>query len=165
MKSCLIQLLGHICVTTIFIVVLYERNRSSMKNNEKDTKPSNVPTTSELAILQLLWTNGPSSVKDVHEALDQNKPVVYTTVLKTMQVMMEKGMLDRSSEGRKHIYRAVIAEAATQGKLLDSFLEKTFGGSAKKLVMRALGSHTPDSDELNELKAYIDSLETTQKPK
>ncbi len=123
------------------------------------------PTASELAILQLLWTKGPLSVKDVHMALDHNKPVVYTTVLKTMQVMMERGMLDRSSEGRKHIYRAVIAQTATQDKLLDSFLDKTFGGSAKKLVMRALGKHTPDSEELEELKAYIDSLETKKNSK
>lgn len=118
------------------------------------------PTASELAILQLLWANGPLSVKDVHIALDHSRPVVYTTVLKTMQVMMERGMLDRSSEGRKHIYRAVIAQHATQDKLLDTFLDKAFGGSAKKLVMRALGKHTPDAEELEELKAYIDSLET-----
>lgn len=128
-------------------------------------KNANSPTASELAILQLLWTNGPLSVKAVHEALDQEKPVVYTTVLKTMQVMMERGMLDRSSEGRKHIYRALIAQTATQDKLLDSFLDKTFGGSAKKLVMRALGQHTPDAAELEELKAYINSLETPKKPK
>ena len=123
------------------------------------------PTASELAILQLLWANGPLSVKDIHVVLDHDKPVVYTTVLKTMQVMMERGMLDRSSEGRKHIYRAVIAETATQDKLLDSFLDKTFSGSAKKLVMRALGKHTPDSAELDELKAFIDSLETKKSPK
>jgi len=132
-----------------------------MKNRKKQT----APTASELAILQLLWTNGPLSVKEVHESLDQDKPVVYTTVLKTMQVMMERGMLDRTSEGRKHIYRAVIAQTATQDKLLDSFLAKTFGGSAKKLVMRALGTHTPDAEELEELKAYIDSLENKKNPK
>lgn len=132
-----------------------------MKNKKKQT----APTASELAILQLLWTKGPLSVKQVHESLDQDKPVVYTTVLKTMQVMMERGMLDRTSEGRKHIYRAVIAQTDTQDKLLDSFLAKTFGGSAKKLVMRALGTHTPDAEELEELKAYIDSLENKKKPK
>ncbi len=129
-----------------------------MKNKESNA----APTASELAILQLLWTNGPLSVKEVHKALGQDKLVVYTTVLKTMQVMMERGMLDRSSEGRKHIYRAVIAQTATQDKLLDSFLDKTFGGSAKKLVMRALGQHTPDAEELEELKAYIDSLESSK---
>jgi len=127
-----------------------------MKNKHSNT----APTASELAILQLLWAKGPLSVKDVHETLDHDKPVVYTTVLKTMQIMMERGMLDRFSEGRKHIYRAVIAKTATQDKLLDSFLDKTFGGSASKLVMRALGKHTPDKDELEELKAYINSLET-----
>lgn len=127
-----------------------------MKNRESST----APTASELAILQLLWSKGPLSVKDVHEALDHNKPVVYTTVLKTMQVMMERGMLDRSSEGRRHIYRALIAQTATQDKLLGSFLKKTFGGSSKKLVMRALGQHTPDAQELEELKAYIAELET-----
>jgi len=126
-----------------------------MKNKDSNT----APTASELSILQLLWTNGPLSVKDVHEALDNNKPVVYTTVLKTMQVMMERGMLNRTLEGRKHIYQAAIAQTDTQDKLLDSFLDKTFGGSAKNLVMRALGKHTPDADELEELKAYIDSLE------
>jgi len=126
-----------------------------MKNKQIKT----APTASELAILQLLWTNGPLSVKDVHEALERDKPVVYTTVLKTMQVMMERGMLDRFSEGRKHIYTALIAQTDTQDKLLDSFLDKAFGGSAKKLVMRALGKHTPDAEELEELKAYINSLE------
>ncbi len=130
----------------------------------KNKKSNTAPTASELSILQLLWSKGPLSVKDVHEALDQEKPVVYTTVLKTMQVMMERGMLDRTSEGRKHIYRAVIAQTDTQDKLLGSFLDKTFGGSAKKLVMRALGQHTPDAAELEELKAYIDSLETKKKP-
>lgn len=140
---------------------MYERNRSSM--NKK--KSQNAPTASELAILQLLWTNGPLSVKDIHLALDQEKAVVYTTVLKTMQVMMERGMLDRSSEGRKHIYRAVIAQAETQDKLLGSFLDKTFGGSAKKLVMRALGTHTPDSAELEELKAFINTLENKKSSK
>lgn len=131
----------------------------------KNKQTNNAPTASELAILQLIWNKGPLSVREVHEALDQEKPVVYTTILKTMQVMMERGMLDRSSEGRKHIYRAVIAQTATQDKLLDSFLDKTFGGSAKNLVMRALGKHTPDQEELEELKAYIDGLETKKKPK
>ncbi len=131
----------------------------------KNKKLNAAPTASELSILQLLWNNGPLSVKDVHEALSHKKPVVYTTVLKTMQVMMERGMLDRTSEGRKHIYHAVIAQTATQNKLLDSFLDKTFGGSAKKLVMRALGQHTPDAEELEELKAYIDSLENKKNSK
>lgn len=122
-------------------------------------KSTSTPTAAELAVLQLLWQHGPLSVKDVHEALDSDKPVVYTTVLKTMQVMMEKGMLDRTSAGRKHIYRTILEQDATQDTLLDSFLDKTFGGSAKSLVMRALGKHTPSSDEIDELKAFLDQLE------
>jgi len=125
----------------------------------KNKSTSSTPTAAELAVLQLLWQHGPLSVKAVHEALDSNKPVVYTTVLKTMQVMMEKGMLDRTSAGRKHIYRAIIEQDATQDTLLDSFLDKTFSGSAKSLVMRALGKHTPSSAEINELKAFLDGLE------
>jgi len=131
----------------------------------KKKKSNTAPTASELSILQLLWSNGPLSVKDIHLALEKEKPVVYTTVLKTMQVMMERGMLDRSSEGRKHIYQAIIEKDATQDKLLGSFLDKTFGGSAKKLVMRALGQHTPDTAELEELKAYIDALEKNKNQK
>lgn len=128
----------------------------------KNKASNNAPTASELAILQFLWTNGPLSVKAVHEALDREKPVVYTTVLKTMQIMMERGMLDRTSEGRKHIYHPIIAQTDTQDKLLDSFLNKAFGGSAQKLVMRALGKHKPNQDELEELKAYINSLENNK---
>ncbi len=137
---------------------MYERNRSNMTKS----KTQSSPTASELSILQLLWKEGPLSVRDVHDALAQNKPVVYTTVLKTMQVMLERGMLNRESEGRKHIYRAAIEQSKTQDKLLDTFLNKTFGGSAKKMVMRALGKHTPDKEELEELKAYIESLENNQ---
>ena len=132
-----------------------------MKNKQTRT----APTASELSILQLLWAKGPQSVKEIHEVLDSEKPVVYTTVLKTMQVMMERGMLDRTSEGRKHIYHATVEQKDTQDKLLDTFLDKTFGGSAKNLVMRALGKHTPDADELQELKKYINSLENKKNSK
>ena len=117
------------------------------------------PTTAELAILQVLWTRGPSSVKDVHARLDTDKPVVYTTVLKLMQIMHERGLLTREAEGRRHIYTAAVDRAATQDTLLDSFLERAFGGSAKTLVMRALGKHTPGKADISELRAFLDDLE------
>lgn len=120
------------------------------------------PTASELAILQLLWERGPLSVKDVHNSLTAQKPVVYTTVLKTMQVMTERGMLSRESVGKKHIYAAAIARERTQNNLLDSFLHKTFGGSAKQLVMRALGNYKTSAADIEELKAYIAQMEDTQ---
>ena len=124
--------------------------------------PPTVPTAAELAVLQLLWSRGPLSVREVHEGLDADRPVVYTTVLKTMQVMHERGLLTRESAGRKHIYAAAIEREPTQDGLLDTFLARAFGGSAKGLVMRALGKHTPSPAELDELKAYIAELEAAQ---
>lgn len=120
------------------------------------------PTASELAILNLLWDRGPLSVREVFEELAKEKDIVYTTVLKTMQVMMERGFLNRESVGRKHIYEAAIAREATQDKLLDNFLGRAFGGSAKKLVMRALGNYDTSKDELEELKALIERLENEE---
>lgn len=121
------------------------------------------PTPSELEILQFLWKHGPSTVKQIHEVLEQHKEVRYTTTLKTMQVMFERGMLKREAQGRKHIYQAAIAEEETQDVLLDRFLNKTFRGSALKLVMRALGNYDATQSDLNQLKDYIDQMEKTQK--
>lgn len=121
------------------------------------------PTPSELEILQFLWKHGPSTVKQIHEELEKTKEVRYTTTLKTMQVMFERGMLQREAQGRKHIYQAAIAEEETQDVLLDRFLNKTFRGSALKLVMRALGNYDATQSDLNQLKDYIDQMEKTQK--
>lgn len=127
-----------------------------MKNKEKQPHQ---PTASELAILQYLWTNGPQPVKVIHEALSQEKEIVYTTVLKTMQVMMERGFLKRESVGRKHIYEAAIEQESTQNQLMDTFLNRTFGGSAKRMVMRALGNYKTSRKDIEELKALINNLE------
>jgi predicted transcriptional regulator len=123
----------------------------------KDKKKQ--PTASELAILAILWEEGPLPVKAIHEKLSEEKEVVYTTILKTMQVMMDRGFLDRESAGRKHIYRAIIAREDTQDSLLDSFMNKAFGGSAKALAMRALGNYRTSKEDLAELKALINKIE------
>ena len=125
------------------------------------------PTAAELAVLQVLWARGPQPVGAVHEALTAEvgadaKPVGYTTVLKTMQVMHERGLLAREADGRRHIYRPAVAQGATQDTLLDAFLARAFGGSAKQLVMRALGKHTPSAAELDELRAFLSDLEDEQ---
>ncbi len=120
------------------------------------------PTASELAVLQLLWERGPQSVRQVHDALAEDKEVVYTTILKTMQVMLDRGYLSREGAGRKHIYSAAIAKEDTQDQLLDTFLDRTFGGSAKRLVMRALGNYRSSKDDIEELKAMIDRLENEE---
>jgi predicted transcriptional regulator len=119
-------------------------------------KDSSNPTPSELAILQILWKDGPSSVKHIHEKLSEEKEVVYTTILKTMQVMSEKGMLRRTAQGRKHIYQAAVNQDDTQDALLDKFLDKTFGGSASKLVLKALGNYNASQEELDQIKQFIE---------
>ncbi len=124
------------------------------------------PNPSELAVLQLLWERGPLTVKEVHEALtaDGEKTIIYTTVLKTMQLMLERGMVERkSSLGRKHIYAAILIQESTQDKLLDTFLQR-FGGSAKSLVLRAIGNYSTTQADIDELKNLIEAIENNQKP-
>ena len=122
------------------------------------------PTPAELEILQVLWKQGPSTVRQVHDYLADQKEVVYTTILKIMQLMHEKGLVSREALGRGHIYTAVIQEEAAQSALLDRFLHKTFGGSALKLVMKALGNYGTSSAELSQLKEYIREIEEQKTP-
>ncbi|MBI9053084.1 MAG: BlaI/MecI/CopY family transcriptional regulator [Bacteroidales bacterium] len=121
------------------------------------------PTESELEILQLLWEFGPSSVRFVNDKQNENKEVGYTTTLKIMQIMADKGILIVNKEQRQHVYSSVIDESETKGNLLDGFLKKTFSGSAKKLVMQALGNHNPSKEELEEIKKLISEIENKSK--
>lgn len=124
--------------------------------------PERQPTAAEIEVLQILWQHGPLAVKDVHERFAAERDVKYTTTLKTMQVMFERGFLSRESAGRKHIYAAAVAQEATQNSLLDTFLKRTFRGSAKSLAMRALGNYKTTKDDIDELKAMIERLENEQ---
>ena len=117
------------------------------------------PTEAELEILQVLWENGPSTVRFVNDELNKKKRVGYTTTLKFMQIMTEKGLVIRDEASRSHIYNASIDQEETQNLLLDKFLTNTFGGSAMKLVMQALGNHKTSGDELEEIKKMIKKLE------
>ncbi len=121
------------------------------------------PTDSELEILQVIWAHGPVSVRFVNEELNRRKQVVYTTTLKLMQIMTEKGLLKRSEKGRKHIYDAVLKEGETKTLLLDKLVKTAFGGSAMELVMQALGNHQTTPDELEDLKALINKIEKDKK--
>ncbi|MCD4834903.1 MAG: BlaI/MecI/CopY family transcriptional regulator [Bacteroidales bacterium] len=121
------------------------------------------PTESELEILQLLWKNGPSTVRFINEKQNEVKAVGYTTTLKIMQIMAEKGTLDVNKESRQHIYTPALDEDETKGKLLDGFLKKTFSGSAMKMVMQALGNHKPSKEELDEIKNLIKEIENKSK--
>ncbi len=117
------------------------------------------PTDAELEILQVIWLHGPVSVRFVNDELNRKKRVGYTTTLKLMQIMREKGSLMRSEDGRKHVYNVVLKEKEAKNLLLDKFVKTAFGGSAMDLVMQALGNHQTTPDELEELKALIDKIE------
>jgi len=117
------------------------------------------PTESELEILQVLWDLGPSSVRIVNEKLNERREVGYTTTLKIMQIMTEKGLVTRDTKSRTHIYYSVVKESETQKSLLANFINKTYKGSAMKLVMQALGNDTASESEISELKELINQLE------
>lgn len=116
------------------------------------------PTESELEILQVLWANGPRTVRQVNEQLSQSREVGYTTTLKLMQIMHEKGLLSRTEEGRYHVYQALVSEEETQQHLLDRFVDTAFRGSAMKLVMQALGNSKATPQELVDLQRLIDNM-------
>jgi predicted transcriptional regulator len=117
------------------------------------------PTESELEILSILWNKGPSTVREVNSMMSGVKNVGYTTTLKLMQIMAEKGMVERVMEGRTHIYHALARQEDAQVRMLDRILETAFGGSASKLVLHALGNHKTSGDELREIKELISKLE------
>ncbi|MBX2953289.1 MAG: BlaI/MecI/CopY family transcriptional regulator [Leadbetterella sp.] len=120
------------------------------------------PTESELEILQILWKKGAATVRQVNDELSRHKEVGYTTTLKLMQIMYEKNLVTRTEEGRYHIYQAAIEEESTQKLLLDRFIDTTFRGSASRMVMQALGNQSVSRDELDEIKAWIETLENNQ---
>ena len=117
------------------------------------------PTDAELAILRVLWSRGPSTVRQVHEALSRDRETGYTTILKLMQIMTEKGLVERDESERTHVYQARLTQEQTQQQLVDNLLEKAFGGSAAQLVMRALAAKEASADELAQIRQLLDELE------
>ena len=126
-------------------------------------KKKNTPTESELEILQILWQNGSSSVREVNDILNTEREVGYTTTLKIMQIMNDKGLVVRDTSSRTHIYKAAATEDDTQIKLLVIFIEKTYRGSAMRMIMHALGHQKASGKEIEELKKIIDQLEKNNK--
>jgi BlaI family transcriptional regulator, penicillinase repressor len=117
------------------------------------------PTESELEILSHLWQMKKATVREIHEKLAETKDTGYTTTLKIMQIMHSKGLLQRDEQNRTHIYYPAVDEKATQKNLVSSFMASAFGGSAKNLVMQALGQGNPSKEELDEIRAFLDRLE------
>jgi predicted transcriptional regulator len=121
--------------------------------------PSPLPTEAELEILRVLWARGPSTVREVHTALSDTSSAGYTTALKLMQIMAEKGLVRRDESQRSHVYRPTAPAQQTQKRLVERLMDRAFSGSASQLVMRALSVKRASSRELADIRALLDSLE------
>ena len=128
-----------------------------MKRRGSNRDTMQLPTEAELEILNILWTLGPSTVRDVHTASE--KDTGYTTILKQMQVMAEKGLLARSEQFRSHVYEARIAKEQTQRQLTRNLVRRAFDGSAKNLVLGALSSQKVSAKDLAEIRSILDEYE------
>lgn len=118
------------------------------------------PTESELEILQILWQKGLATVREVHEELSSIKNAGYTTTLKLMQIMNEKGLVKRDDSIKSHVYQAAVNKEKTQKHLLDKMIDGLFGGSSTQLVIQALGNHKTSKEELDKIQDLIDNLKT-----
>lgn len=117
------------------------------------------PTDSELEILNIIWEKGDSTVREVHEVLEQTKEVGYTTTLKLMQIMHDKKLLTRDTSSKTHIYKAAISQENTQGQIVQRIVDNVFNGSAMQMVMQALGNHKASNKELDQIREYLDQIE------
>jgi predicted transcriptional regulator len=115
------------------------------------------PTDAELAILRILWARGASTVRQVHEALSRDRPSAYTTALKMLQIMTEKGLVRRDARDRTHIYQAKASKEQTQRQLVRDLVDRAFGGSASKLVLQALSTRRATPAELLAIRTLIDT--------
>ena len=128
--------------------------------NEKRKNPMTPrPTDAELAILRVLWDSGPSTVREVHEALSVTQGSGYTTVLKLLQIMTDKNLVVRDESQRAHVYASRLSEQRTQRQLLVHLVDRAFSGSSTKLVLQALSGRRATSEELREIRALLDDLE------
>ena len=117
------------------------------------------PTDAELAILEVLWQQGPSTVRQVQEALNRQRPTGYTTVLKFLQIMTDKGLVTRDESQRTHVYQTRLSQADTQRQLVGDLLDRAFGGSSQKLIMQALSARKASPEELDQIRQLLDQLE------
>jgi predicted transcriptional regulator len=122
-----------------------------------------IPSHAELEILRILWKNGPQTVRDVHTALGRIRPVGYTTVLKTMQLMAEKGLVTRDESERSHVYSAALPEQSVKRRLVSDLLERAFDGSAAQLVMQALSEKTASPEDIRKIRQMLKETERGDK--
>ncbi len=117
------------------------------------------PTEAELEILQILWRHGPSTVRFVNEQLQSIREVGYTTTLKMMQLMAQKHLLARVEDQRSHVYRPLLKQDQVQNRLVHKLVQAAFSGSTMNLVLQALGNHQPSSEEIEQLRQYLDDID------
>ena len=117
------------------------------------------PTAAELEILNVLWELGAGTVREVHGELERRQGVGYTTVLKLLQIMTEKGLVARDEKDRAHVYRPALKREETQGQIVGDLLDRVFGGSAAQLVLRALSDRKASKQEIAEIRQMLDSIE------
>ncbi len=117
------------------------------------------PTDAELEILRVLWDRGPSTVRDVYATLRREREVGYTTVLKFLQIMATKGLVERDETARAHVYKAKVAQEQTQRQLVDHLLERAFAGSASRLMMQALASRKSSASEIAEMRKMLEQFD------
>jgi predicted transcriptional regulator len=130
-------------------------------NNSKQNKP----TESEMEILQVLWEQGPSTVREVHDILSLTKDSGYTTTLKLMQIMNEKGLLSRNDDAKSHVYTPAVKKESIQKQLVSKMINGLFKGSSARLVMHALGNHRASKEEILEIKKYLAEIENKENAK
>ena len=126
---------------------------------KRNTAPTPRPTDAELSILNVLWERGPSTVRDVHDALSSSQASGYTTVLKLLQIMTDKGLVTRDESQRAHVYAPRLSAQRTQRQLLGDLVDRAFGGSSAKLVLHALSDRRASAEELRHIRALLDELE------
>jgi BlaI family transcriptional regulator, penicillinase repressor len=114
------------------------------------------PTDAELEILRVLWDRNEATVREVHDAISKSRPAGYTTVLKLLQIMTDKGLVRRDESERAHVYRARLARQDTERQLVDDLLDRAFGGSASRLVMQALAGRAASAEEIAEIRKMLD---------
>jgi BlaI family penicillinase repressor len=120
------------------------------------------PTETELELLRVLWERGPATVRELHDAVNLQRPVVYTSVLKILQIMTEKGLVEREESGKAHIYRAAASQEETQNQLLRDLSKRLFSGSAAQLAMHALAMEPTSAEELEEIRTLIEQKRQTR---
>jgi BlaI family penicillinase repressor len=141
-----------VCFKKLSFIFTYEKYR--IMSLIKNTKP----TGGELEILQVLWQRQSATVRDVHEELLKVKEAGYTTTLKLMQIMFEKGLVTRDSSNKTHIYQPAVSKEKTQNLFLNKMIDSLFAGSSTQLVMQALGNHKASKEELDEIRNYLNSI-------